>query len=278
MDKERGRQKLAEGKVDYYTKLITQTLKGETLEFERIDWGVNSAFLNLFEGTSGENRLALIKAMGSIIEDEKNQAVIIAQVLNLINCMDLSQLEPSVKKLRKTRAAKNPAVKEEINNFLSLRDFHAFEENLLLAQQALEESIARNFSLEPRININFNHEMENFLSKFTCSGAHDHIVSIISNRYPIWYAYEMDGSRWTMAGVCVITAGEERTISLLPFVAYIGRKRQRISPALPEKATTVYGKSPLSETFEEEFNKAWKTAHKRAKEHKKYATEKIRKE
>ena len=111
-------------------KLIVNMLSGEIPGRPDVDPGHDDlegvdAVLELYHRTRGETRLQVIEAMGQIIENAEKHPMVSAQVLSLVNALDLGQLEPSVQRLKgKAIAKKNRDLKEEIDNFFAFGQLH----------------------------------------------------------------------------------------------------------------------------------------------------------
>jgi hypothetical protein len=112
-------------------RLIVNMLSGEIPGRPDVDpshddlEGVD-ALLELYHRTRGESRVQVIEALGQIIENAEKHPMVTAQVLSLVNALDLGQLESSIIRLKgKPIAKKNRDLKEEIDNFFAfgqLRD------------------------------------------------------------------------------------------------------------------------------------------------------------
>ena len=87
---------------------------------ERLDWWGVEAVLRLFNHTSGEEREALIAALGDIITEDE-QPLVVAQVVYLVGSLDLAQLEPIVGRLRDRPLAQDETVRAEIDNYFAYR-------------------------------------------------------------------------------------------------------------------------------------------------------------
>lgn len=108
----------------YYSE-ITHLLRGRTPAFEgthrdRLDWAGSSALLDLYDKTSGQAREEIIRAMGQIIEENKEPPFVIAQLLHIAASLELSQIQASIERLQ----AKKPQsvdVQDGIKNYLAFR-------------------------------------------------------------------------------------------------------------------------------------------------------------
>ncbi len=109
-----------------YESLITDMLEGRTpalREFrEHLDGAGLSSVLALYQSTGGEDRAAIIHAMGNIIAHGDAAPGILAQVINLATNLDISQVEPSVEQLRAQKIAHEQPVRDAIVNFLAYRE------------------------------------------------------------------------------------------------------------------------------------------------------------
>jgi hypothetical protein len=115
--------------TDYYQK-ITSVLQGKTAHFEaippdRLDWGPSSVVLAMYGATSGDEREAIIRAMGEIIADATEPPVVIAQVLHIAACLDLAQIEPSVEKLHVSPIASQEPVQSALQTYRSFRQLRS---------------------------------------------------------------------------------------------------------------------------------------------------------
>jgi hypothetical protein len=109
-----------------YCQIIQDTLEGQTPALrntprERIDWGGMEAVLELYEASSGEDRENMIRALGRIIEEGKAPSEVIAQVLHFASSLDITQVEPSVQKLRAKRIASTEPIRGALENYFAFR-------------------------------------------------------------------------------------------------------------------------------------------------------------
>jgi hypothetical protein len=96
--------------------------ESEGITRDRLDWGGMSAVLALYDRTAGHDRDEFIKAVQCIIEDGDAEPTTLAQVIQIASSLDLSQAEPSVKRLQEERElAREEPVKSAINSFLIFR-------------------------------------------------------------------------------------------------------------------------------------------------------------
>lgn len=122
-----------QAKVDDYYSRIINTLEARTGEFADTvvdeasrqraisNWG-GGAFLRLYDGTSGDDRTAIIRAMGKAIEKAEQHPTTSAQVLEIVTDMGLTQVEGSVKRLAKTPIAlQNGLLHDAITNYKGSR-------------------------------------------------------------------------------------------------------------------------------------------------------------
>jgi hypothetical protein len=81
-------------------------------------WEGHSAFLSLFDETAGTDRTAIIRAMGTAIENAEKHPDISAQVLDIVTSMNLTQVEGSIKRLaKKPIATKNRVLQDAIDSY-----------------------------------------------------------------------------------------------------------------------------------------------------------------
>lgn len=104
---------------------IVDRLTGRTPDLraippERLDWWGIEAVLRLFNQTAGEEREALIDALGDIITED-DQPIVVAQVVHLVASLDLAQLEPVVARLRDRSLVQDDIVKAEVNTYFAYR-------------------------------------------------------------------------------------------------------------------------------------------------------------
>jgi hypothetical protein len=88
---------------------------------ERLDWGGTSAVLDLFDRTSGPERGEFINALGRIIE-EASEPPVVAQVIDIVASLDISELAPVVAKVRQRKVGEDPNVSAAVANFQAFRE------------------------------------------------------------------------------------------------------------------------------------------------------------
>lgn len=109
-----------------YQELIVGLLEGTNPEERaRRDWAGVSGVLALYQGTSGQGRDAIIRAMGQIIAEERGSPATIAQIIDLAAGLDVSQVEPSVRQLQGHPVASEEPVRHAIGNYLAYREVQA---------------------------------------------------------------------------------------------------------------------------------------------------------
>jgi len=89
---------------------IIETLQGQTEALKaipagRLDWAGPGAFLELYRKTNGNERDSLIRAMGQVICEHEAPPALIAQLIQIASGLDISQVEPQVRKLQGCRLA-----------------------------------------------------------------------------------------------------------------------------------------------------------------------------
>lgn len=111
--------------IDNYYRQIVDSLTGQTEELKeipsaRLDWGGVGAVLELYEGTSGVAREACIKAFRRVILDNQQPDQIVAQAVDLVVSLDLTQLEPSIRRLQR-RHGVGLLTKEAVEEYFNYR-------------------------------------------------------------------------------------------------------------------------------------------------------------
>ncbi len=86
---------------------------------ELLDWEGFNAVLMLYETSSGRQREHVIQAMGQILQEEDDPAVL-AQVLTIVDSLDLTQIEPRVIALRE-RDVPSEDVQRALDNYFAHR-------------------------------------------------------------------------------------------------------------------------------------------------------------
>lgn len=123
-----------QARVDAYYPRVTDTLEARTEDFDGYvvdeatrqravaNWGGTSAFLQLYDGTMGEDRTAIIRAMGRVIETAEQHPETSAQVLAIVTSKGLTQVEGSIKRLaRQPIATEDEALRDAIGNYKAMR-------------------------------------------------------------------------------------------------------------------------------------------------------------
>ncbi len=110
-----------------YRRAIVDALEGQTDQLrtiprERLDWAGPGALLALYRKTSGNDRVALVRAIGKVIEDHAVRAPIRAELIQIASSLDLAELEPIVRRLRDKPPAAEEPLRSAIANFLAFRD------------------------------------------------------------------------------------------------------------------------------------------------------------
>jgi hypothetical protein len=109
-----------------YSESIVRILKGQTAELqefkERLDWSGSGAVLEMYNSTSGVEREQFISALGQIIEEGEEPAPVIAQLIHIASSLNITQIEPSIRKLKTRTVASEEPVRGAIQNFLAYRN------------------------------------------------------------------------------------------------------------------------------------------------------------
>lgn len=116
--------------VGRYYQTILDTLQGQTddlraLPPDRLDWAGPGALLDLYRKTSGNDREALIRAIGQVIENHPASPAVIAPLVNIASALDISQVEPQVRRLQADPFASEELMRGAITNFLAFRQLRA---------------------------------------------------------------------------------------------------------------------------------------------------------
>jgi hypothetical protein len=111
-----------------FYQIVVKMLTGQAsasgtqrLSLERLDWAGVGAVLSLYEQTEGPEREAIIRAIGQIIEDGKQEPFVVAQVLDLASSLDLAQVQTNVQRLSKSASASHEPVQSALANYLVFR-------------------------------------------------------------------------------------------------------------------------------------------------------------
>lgn len=109
-----------------YDRLVVDTLEGRTGELRSIpttalDWSGSGALLDLYRGTSGNERSELIESIGRVIEQHSALPTTLAQLIHIAACLDLAQVEPQVRGLQPATIAQTEPVKSAVANYLAFR-------------------------------------------------------------------------------------------------------------------------------------------------------------
>ena len=110
-----------------YRQLILETLEGKTGELRtlpraRLDWAGPGGLLDLFRKTAGNDRNALISAIGEIVEKQLASPAILSQLIQIASSLDLAAIEPQVRKLQREPLAAHEPLRSAVANFLAFRD------------------------------------------------------------------------------------------------------------------------------------------------------------
>jgi hypothetical protein len=113
-----------------YRNLILATLQGKTPELqnippERLDWNGPGALLELYDQTSGKERVAMIQAIGHIMRDHAGPPPVIAQLVDIASRLDLAEVEPDVRALKAEPVASLEPLRRSIANYLAHRKLAA---------------------------------------------------------------------------------------------------------------------------------------------------------
>ena len=109
-----------------YYQTILDTLQGQTdqlrtIPSERLDWAGPGALLELYRNASGNDRSALIRAIGQVIQDHQAPAPVLAQLIQIASSLDLAEIEPQVRKLQRQAMAAQEPLHGAIVNYLAFR-------------------------------------------------------------------------------------------------------------------------------------------------------------
>lgn len=109
-----------------FRELILKTLEGETPELSQIpparrDWSGTAALYELFDRTAGEDREAMIRAMGQLIRQHPAPESVIAELVDIATSLDLAQVEPDVRALQENGVAATEPLRGTVSNYLALR-------------------------------------------------------------------------------------------------------------------------------------------------------------
>jgi len=112
--------------TDYYHAILNR-LRGETDDLRgvansRLDWYGLDAVLDLYHRTAGEDREAFVQAAGQILAEGEQPVEVIAQLLYLVTSLDLTQVEPSIKRLRQKAIANQEPLRGVIANYFAFRE------------------------------------------------------------------------------------------------------------------------------------------------------------
>jgi hypothetical protein len=115
--------------VSKYYQMVLDTLQGRTdalhaIPPERLDWAGPGAMLDLYRKTSGNNRSALIQAIGQVIQNHPVAPPVIAQLVLIAAGLDLAEVEPQVRRLQTKPFASQEPVKSAIINYLAFRELN----------------------------------------------------------------------------------------------------------------------------------------------------------
>lgn len=112
--------------INKYRKLIVDVLQGKTLELqnippERLDWNGPGALLELYDRTSGEDRQAIIQAIGAILQEHAAPVPVLAQLIDIASGLDLAEVEPKIRALQSEPIASEKQLRQSITNYLAYR-------------------------------------------------------------------------------------------------------------------------------------------------------------
>jgi hypothetical protein len=109
-----------------YYQMILDTLQGQTADLrtvarERLDWAGPGALLDLFRRTSGTERQALIGAIGEVLDAHSASVAVLAQLIHIVSCLDLAEVEPHVRNLQRNGVAAQEPLRAALNNYFAYR-------------------------------------------------------------------------------------------------------------------------------------------------------------
>jgi hypothetical protein len=109
-----------------FYQAILDTLQGQTDQLqtiprERLDWAGPGALLELYRKTSGSDRIALIRAVGQVIQDHSAPLPVLAQLIQIASSLDLAEVEPQIRKLQTQAIAAQEPLQGAITNYLAFR-------------------------------------------------------------------------------------------------------------------------------------------------------------
>jgi hypothetical protein len=112
-----------------FYQTILDTLEGRTDQLskvprERLDWSGPGALLELYRKTSGNDRTALIVAIGEIIYDHVAPAHVLAQLVHIASSLDLSELEEPIRELEGQAVSSEEPLQAAIANFFAFRQLN----------------------------------------------------------------------------------------------------------------------------------------------------------
>lgn len=112
-----------------YYQAIIDMLQGESDQLrvippERLDWAGPGALLEMYRKTSGNDRNALIQAMGQVIQNHQAPPSVLAQLIQIASSLDLAEVEPHVRNLRAKVIAGHEPLQSAITNYLAFRDLN----------------------------------------------------------------------------------------------------------------------------------------------------------
>jgi hypothetical protein len=98
-------------------RMLTGGAEADRDALTRLDWEGVGAVLGLYRATEGRERTAVIEALGQIIEDEAREPWIVAQVIDLVSSLDLTQVEPSLDRLARRPVAQAEPLRGALDNY-----------------------------------------------------------------------------------------------------------------------------------------------------------------
>jgi hypothetical protein len=132
-----------------YYQVILDTLQGwtdqlRTIPSERLDWSGQGALLDLYRKTSGNDRGALIRAIGRVIQDHPAPPAVMAQLIQIASSLDLAEVEPQVRKLQEEAIAAQEPLRGAVVNYLAFRQLAASPKTAKPPRAANDKPVARN--------------------------------------------------------------------------------------------------------------------------------------
>jgi hypothetical protein len=109
-----------------YFRMVLDTLGGQSvggvrIPPEKLDWEGPSAFLALFDGTTGPDRVEMVRAIGRAIREHPAPLGVVAQLVEIASALDLAEVVPDVQALSADPVAMQEPLHSAVNNFLAYK-------------------------------------------------------------------------------------------------------------------------------------------------------------